>query len=145
MCRYLAADYRLTCDTETYYLNSALAVVASVVYIVGIPVFFYTVLRLNRDALHDPTHPDHKSVTARFGFLFSAYKPEAWWWEIVLLLQKLLLTGLIIFIRHCSDLVYKHYSMVGIYCVWNLVPGKVFVATFCKKCTFFIFAFRHVS
>ena len=69
------------------------------VYILGIPAFFYTVLRLNRDALHDPTHPDHKSVTARFGFLFSAYKPEAWWWEIVLLSQKLLLTGLIIFIK----------------------------------------------
>lgn len=73
-------------------------------YIIGIPAFFFGVLYVNRHALHapedgSPAHPDHASMKSRFGFLYSSYKPNLWWWEIVTLSQKLLLTGLIIFIR----------------------------------------------
>jgi len=38
-------------------------------------------------------------VAKRFGFLYDAYKPHLWWWEVVVMSQKLLLTGLIVFIR----------------------------------------------
>jgi len=35
----------------------------------------------------------------KMGFIYDAYKEEAWYWEMVLMLQKVLLTGVVIFLK----------------------------------------------
>jgi cytochrome b subunit of formate dehydrogenase len=56
-------------------------------------------LKTNLDALFDTDHLEHAEATAKFGFLSDAYVQQCWYWEIVMLIQKLLLTGVIIFIK----------------------------------------------
>merc|ERR1719162_1548619 len=41
----------------------------------------------------------HTQVHAKLSFLYGGYTPKAYYWEIVMLMQKLLLTGLLIFIK----------------------------------------------
>ena len=96
---YLTADYRITCWEGDHLTYAMIAAIAFVVYPLGIPVFFLYELIANRDALYDEEHQDHADVTAKISFLFRAYKEDAFYWEVVILVQKLLLTGLLIFIK----------------------------------------------
>lgn len=95
---YLYADYRITCDGD-WNTYAAIAGVAFVVYPLGVPLTFFYLLRSQQEALHDESHPDFPHVSARLSFLYRSYEPQAWYWEVVMLMQKLLLTGLLIFIR----------------------------------------------
>ena len=90
--RYLQADYRITCD-EDWVPYAGMAGVAFAVYSLGIPIMYVSILCAYSAALHDKEHPDHQMVNARFSFIFRQYEPESWYWEIVMLIQKLLLTG----------------------------------------------------
>ena len=100
----MVADYRLRCTgpdgvDATWAGYAAFAGVAFVVYPVGIPVFYLYKLYKNKDALYDQEHPKHESFQARYDFLYASYEPQCWYWETVMLMQKLMLTGLLIFIR----------------------------------------------
>jgi len=101
---YLVADYQLVCSTSDgvnakWLSYAVIAAVAFVVYAIGIPALFIYLLYSNREAMHDEEHPGHKECRSKLGFLYRAYDPAAWYWECVLLMHKLLLTGLIIFIK----------------------------------------------
>ena len=97
--KYLRSDYRLVCWEGEHTTYAALAAIAFVVYPVGIPAFFMYLLRKDRMVLHDEEHKRHESVHAKLSFLYRSYTKEAYYWEIVMLMQKLLLTGLLIFIK----------------------------------------------
>ena len=43
--------------------------------------------------------PTHKNVLFKYGFIYTQYQPEAWYWEQVLMLHKFLLTSVIIFVK----------------------------------------------
>ena len=102
---YLSSDYRLKCYTSEWSTNAAIAGGGFVLYVFGIPAFFYAKLWANQEALHppedpeQPPHPDHEKVVKQLGFLYLGYTPSKWWYEIALLMQKLMLTGLLIFIK----------------------------------------------
>ena len=84
---YLYADYRITCDGD-WATYATIAGVAFAVYPIGIPLMFWYLLSSNKDALHDESHRDHQTVQARYSFLYRSYEEEAWWWELVMLMQK---------------------------------------------------------
>jgi len=101
---WVVADYRLRCTgpdgTDPEWLTNALiALGAFFIYPVGVPLFYIYQLKNNQAALYDKEHPEHEAVEAKFSFLYAAYEEQAWYWEVVMLLQKLLLTGLLIFIK----------------------------------------------
>lgn len=100
---YLSADFRITCKGPEYELNVILAFVAFLIYVVGIPASLLAILWTHKDHLYEkegePEDPEQVQTQERFGFLYSAYEEETWWWEIALLIHKLCLTGLIIFIK----------------------------------------------
>jgi len=120
----LAADYRLQCHGSEYDMYSGFAAVAFFIYPVGIPcLYLYELFSKHRylyeqdwddlaahdratisDARHALLSPaemamKHQRTVAKYGFLYSDYEPRAYYWEIVMLIQKLLLTGLLIFIK----------------------------------------------
>ena len=43
--------------------------------------------------------PGHRRVEYRYGFIYSQYKPDAWYWEEIELLRKYILTSVIIFVK----------------------------------------------
>eukprot|EP00003_Mantamonas_plastica_P021693 TRINITY_DN3548_c0_g2_i1.p1 TRINITY_DN3548_c0_g2~~TRINITY_DN3548_c0_g2_i1.p1 ORF type:complete len:1215 (-),score=279.89 TRINITY_DN3548_c0_g2_i1:292-3936(-) len=88
----LTSDYSISCEDDTYTLWSIYAAVFTLIYPIGIPLAFFIILFRNRQNLTDP---DFK---ARFGFLYDAYEPQAWYYELTELIRKLALTGALIFI-----------------------------------------------
>jgi len=101
---YVTADYSLICrgpdglDSE-WVTYAMVAVAAFLVYPLGIPLFYYYQLSTNKEALHNEDHPEHQHVHGKLAFLYQDYVPDAWYWELVLLIQKLMLTGVLVFIK----------------------------------------------
>lgn len=62
---------------------------ALLLYPFGIPVMFFLLLKFRRN-----THPWDDNLS----FLYKAYRPNYWWFEVYELVRKLFLTGLIIFV-----------------------------------------------
>ena len=63
---YLYADYRLKCDSGAEGRPRALAfaVMGCILYVAGIPFFFYTVLYVNRHSLHLHSEADDDQIKA---------------------------------------------------------------------------------
>ena len=102
----LDADFSLTKDDlGTWQASGALFLV---LYTVGIPATFFCVLwntaRKQADALDLKTAEgvaaarQAKRYLARYGLLYAKYEIRCWWWEMVELLRKLLLTGVVVFV-----------------------------------------------
>jgi hypothetical protein len=60
-------------------------------YVIGIPLVAFLLLRRNKD------HLDEIAVKQRFGFLCEGYRKEAYFWELVVLSRKVILSGIAVF------------------------------------------------
>jgi len=82
-----------------------------ILYMFGIPLFFFRALSLTAKPKPAPTaeemaqpleiirqHEIQHHRERRYKFLYDVYEPHQWWWELEELFRKLTLTGLIIFI-----------------------------------------------
>lgn len=87
--RYLVSDFRIDCDSSLYRAYLPAVTIALILYPVGIPVMFFLLLKFRRN-----THPWDDNLS----FLYKAYRPTYWWFEVYELVRKLFLTGLIIFV-----------------------------------------------
>ena len=76
--RVLVADPSLDCDSDLMKSWSYFAWFSVALYNLGVPALCYWVMFRNKATLHsDP------ACALRFGLLFEAYKPHAWWFEMV--------------------------------------------------------------
>jgi hypothetical protein len=90
---YLAADMRLQCYTREWYGYALYAFIMGVVYVVGLPLSIAIILVVRRHKLFGDNSAETRRV---YGFLYEAYGPVAWWWEVEELLRKLFLTALVV-------------------------------------------------
>ena len=60
------------------------------VYIVGLPFGMFLVLYKNRKHLFDVASKEHERVKASFGGLYLQYEEEYWWFEMVVVLEKMI-------------------------------------------------------
>ena len=76
---------------------------------IGCPVTYLYILSHHKDRIQNPTGPDPASrlqsraadpVLKPFKFLFAAYRPEMWWYEVVETLRRLTMTGLLVLIQN---------------------------------------------
>ena len=108
---YLTADYSIECGGAKVHTHAfsgkysfdayrAWAGAAVLVYPIGVPIFFFIVLWLQRGALF-VAGTDEPAAEAKetLGFLYAGYRPKYWWWECVELFRKLALTGIIAFFK----------------------------------------------
>jgi len=109
---YLVADFSLFCYTERWYGYLPLSIVMILVYPLGIPVGFWFVLRHHRKQLEEP------DVLAKVGFLYAAYAPSVWWFEMADMINKLAMTSLILFLPQSSRM---PVGMVWTICYMMLV------------------------
>jgi len=103
----LQADWRL--QTKDLLYCQAGGATFLVVYTLGIPFLFWRILlhaARPATAAIDFSQADaadrldfERRQLARFGVLYAKYEPQCWWWELVELSRKLVLTGAVLFIK----------------------------------------------
>ena len=87
---YLTEDMRLLCYSRVWWAYAIYGLVMIVLYVVGLPAATLYLLYVRRRALFGPGSEDN---LRRYGFLYDAYGPVAWFWETEELVRKLLLTA----------------------------------------------------
>jgi hypothetical protein len=105
---YLTADYRVVCEGEEYTSHVVMAVIGMLVYTLGIPCFIFVVLFRNRKYLHKSRcHEDemykHVKVKKEYGSIYSDYTEDNYYFDLLDLLRRLLLTGALIIVGEQSN------------------------------------------
>eukprot|EP00937_MAST-01D_sp_MAST-1D-sp2_P006764 g6764.t1 len=128
--KWLVAQYDIACtagapvktwlfgDARTYGFYKGLAIVMILVYPVGVPLFVSVLMYRMRDQLFEPldaqsvilrdhdnniVRTPHHRTSKYLGSLYVAYSAKYYWWEVVELVRKVLLTGVILFVRPCCS------------------------------------------
>lgn len=94
---YLRADYRIDFNSSKHQSFKIYAGFMLVLYTLGTPVFYATLLFKNREALVEAgreSNPRLKSTTD----LWKAYKPRRFFYELVECGRRILLAGVVVFI-----------------------------------------------
>jgi predicted outer membrane repeat protein len=118
----LQAQWDIECWSDRHSPFVILSIVYIVLWVVGIPVAVFLFLRMHRRALYDQSHPRHKEVIHEAGNLYLQYEERYWYWEIVIILKKCMLTGAMTIIAAGSSaqliiamLVVLTYTLAAIY------------------------------
>jgi hypothetical protein len=88
---YLAADLSVECWTGKHQQYSTYALIFIAVYVLGIPLWLWSCLYRHRNEIM--ANPDNPSIRARWGQLYSSFNPDDWYWELVEMGRKCVLTG----------------------------------------------------
>jgi hypothetical protein len=99
---YMQADYRLQCYDERWMSYLPIVIGCVLLYPLGIPLYFGSKLWLNRNEIISDDGEVSK-FESRYAFFYSSYKDEAFMWDVVELVRKLLLTAVIILVKPGSD------------------------------------------
>jgi hypothetical protein len=130
MCRqlngkwFLLADMSQTCYSPTWNLWSLVAAVFALLYPLGIPLFFFVRLyrhRYPKNRLHAP------SVRAENGFLYDGYTDQAWYFEMVDMMHKLLMVSVIGFVPS------EYQLMTGIVIAMTMLMILLLVRPYRRK------------
>ena len=96
---FLNADLQIVCGgndyPEEYNTITTIAYFFLLLWPIGMPLIFFLVLFPNREALRQRRSTRMVQATA---FLHKEYDPTFYWWEIVTLSQRLVLTGWVLLI-----------------------------------------------
>lgn len=109
---YLRADYSIDCDSNEYSFGIYWAILMIFIYPVGIPLLYFCLLYSKRNELNPDIDEkveaeelealklemrEENDSLASISFLFDAYEPQLWWWEVLECVRRLLLTGMMVF------------------------------------------------
>ena len=94
--RFLEADMNIECGVEHHVTYVGVAVFFIFLYVIGIPLFTLFMLRSNREHLHDMASHKHEEIKDELGSLYCQYEEEFWYWELIEMFRKIILTGAII-------------------------------------------------
>lgn len=91
--QYLVADFDIQCYTGDWLRFLPYEIFVTLVYPLGIPAAMFYLIRRKRqeDRLRDP------ATLLSYGFLYEAYQPSLWWFEVADMGNKLFLVSLVTF------------------------------------------------
>ena len=95
---WLVADMRLQCYTGQWWSYATYAAVMAALYTAGLPVAILVILWKLRNRLEDD------DTEEKYGFLYATYGHNAYLWEVVELVRKLLLSALVVLMSEGSPL-----------------------------------------
>jgi hypothetical protein len=104
---FLAADYTIECGTTEYGRWVLIARVFFFAYGMGIPLAGTVLLFTKRKTLLE------KGTLATYGFLYSGYRLQYFFWEFVIMIRKMLVVFIIVFYEGDS----KYSIMFGMWLV----------------------------
>jgi hypothetical protein len=93
---YLTADYTVKCREGSWNAYAAVGVFCAVLFVIGIPAVQLWLLYRNRKNLHKDSCENSKLqriVQKEYGSMYQHYKPECYYYDIVDISRRLLLTG----------------------------------------------------
>ena len=103
---YLPTDPNIPCDTAEYRRYRAAAWFSFVLFVIGVPVACFAALRFHRARIHAIQTAGTTSVVSAWArglsYLFESYRPGCYWWEVLEMARKMLLTSIILFISPSS-------------------------------------------
>eukprot|EP00947_MAST-08B_sp_MAST-8B-sp1_P000112 g112.t1 len=108
---YLMADYSLVCGDETWHWMLIPVLFVIIGFALGMPLLFAFVLWRRRHKLLDD--PKTKRL---YGMLYSAYKPDFYYFESVIMFFKLGLWAILVFFKNGSQFqlaasaLFSHYG-----------------------------------
>src|SRR4051812_3191573 len=91
--RYLAADTSILCSGSRYASFVPLGITGIVLYPVAVPLFFLVLLLRFRHQRRSP------AVLPWLGFLFASFSDSMSYFELVDMVEKLLLTSVLVFFQ----------------------------------------------
>ena len=94
---YLRADYSITCYTKTYTTYQTYAILMVCVYPVGIPACFTWWLVRNRRQLESVERQSMSDLQS-YRFLWGAYRPACYYYEVVECTRRIVLTAAAVFV-----------------------------------------------
>ena len=105
---YLTADYNVVCSGNDYTAHVALAIGGICFCTLGIPIVILTVLTRNRKYLHSSTCPEdelykHVLVKKKYGSIYDDYTKDNYFFDLLDLGRRLLLTGALIMVGEQSN------------------------------------------
>ena len=104
---FLTSDYDLQCWTSEHMLwINLLSIPALIVWGLGLPVFVFYILRKNI------TNLESIDFKKKYSFLYVGYKQERCYWELFILIRKLLLICIIVFAGFRSKNLQMYLSVV---------------------------------
>ena len=93
---FLVGDMSVACFEDAWWNYGYIAVGCIFLYIVGIPLIQFMALYTNRHYLHELTALNlkrHRKVVKQFGSIYKNYTEECYYYDLVDLIRRLLLTG----------------------------------------------------
>ena len=95
---YLETDYNEVCDSSVngkYGAYRSIAVVMIILFGIGIPLTLLIELWRNIAHLHDSEHDKFYITQFRLGPFFQSFKPRFWWFEVIIIVYKAILVGVL--------------------------------------------------
>ena len=96
---YLTSDYTVDCDSNKYRSHTLIAYICMGGFVVGLPLIEFLLLWKNRNNLFKEGCADpvlQRKLEKELGSIYAQYKPNAYLFDILDLLRRLLLTGALI-------------------------------------------------
>ena len=101
--KYLKTDFSIDCVSGIHKSMEAYAGFMVLVYPLGVPFLYFTLLYNGREYIRNRDNPDNTIVANSFStlttMLWSEYDPCCWWWEVFECGRRLMLTGVLVFIK----------------------------------------------
>ena len=95
---YLQGDYTIECQGSKFDLFVALAYAFAVVYAAALPLALLLAMRHLRRTGRVPAKAEDGVFAQAMAFFYESYRPHLYFWEILEMLRKLLLTSVVLFI-----------------------------------------------
>ena len=89
----LASDWNFYCHEGLHAERLFIGMACLIVYVLGTPLFIFGILFKNRKHLWDLNSPKHAGVKTELGGLYQQYEPKFWWFELVVISNKMMMTG----------------------------------------------------
>ena len=89
----LERDFSIQCWEAEHMNYVIVAFVFMILFIIGIPSYLLYDLWMHIDHLHNTDSPKYHAIRFRMGSFFKAYEEEYWYFEVVVIFQKMLMAG----------------------------------------------------
>merc|ERR1712166_1227979 len=104
----LEADPSMVCWEDEHALYVTLSIVFICIYVIGIPLTMFVVLWKNKKHLYVEEGKEaterQKEVEFEFGSMYTQYEPKYWYFEIIIILHKCIMTGAMVIVKNGTPL-----------------------------------------
>ena len=122
---YLTSDYTVTCFEGKWNASSTIAYICMVIFVIGIPLGQFVILYRNRLYIDEATctdtivaHRRHIRVMQQYGSLFKDYNVQCYYYDLIDLLRRLVLTGGLIMVGGDGNSVAQVFLGILVSMMW---------------------------